>query len=251
MIPVRPAAMVLAFLPLLCLGAQPADSAAPPVECIAHRGGAHTGHTEETIPAYRAALALPVQVEGDIRWTATGIPVLLHDPDLGVFGAPGVNVAAVSTTTAKTYRSPSGDVIATLYEVRQLLAATAGARAQLELKTALTAAQWVTLADRLNPVRVQVTITSFSLASVRAAQDHGWRTGLIGTGDTAATSAPIYVEASGNVDAASVARLRSVGVTTQAWTPDTPAAWDTAAAAGVSGVITDDPAGCRAWAAAR
>jgi hypothetical protein len=74
----------LAVAITLCPGPVPAGAAdadaalcvAPPV---AHRG-ASTAAPENTIPAFRAALRAGVtQLDLDVRFTASGVPVLMHD----------------------------------------------------------------------------------------------------------------------------------------------------------------------------
>ena len=80
---ILPAALAVAasvaLVPTLTAGparAATADCVAPP---IAHRG-ASAAAPENTIPAYRAALrAGTTQLDVDVRFTRTGIPVVLHD----------------------------------------------------------------------------------------------------------------------------------------------------------------------------
>jgi glycerophosphoryl diester phosphodiesterase len=56
------------------------DDAFPLV--VAHRGASST-HPENTLPAFEAAIALGAPViELDVRLTADGVPVVLHDADL-------------------------------------------------------------------------------------------------------------------------------------------------------------------------
>lgn len=49
---------------------------------VAHRGASST-HPENTLPAFEAAVALGAPaVELDVRLTADGVPVVMHDPDV-------------------------------------------------------------------------------------------------------------------------------------------------------------------------
>jgi hypothetical protein len=222
-----------------------------PIECIAHRGGIVAGHSEETVPTYMVALAGGYQIEGDIRFGRTGYPMMLHNATLGVFGRPDLELADLSVGQAKDHEAPTGDVMATLYEVRVLMLAQPGARAQFELKETMSAAEWTMLATRLDGLESTVTLTSFSLATVRAAQDRGYRTGLLASDDSVTTASGVYAQEWSTIDAASVAAHRAVGVDTQAWTPDTEAAWDTMATAGVTAIITNKPTECTGWSDTR
>lgn len=224
-----------------------------PIACIAHRGGAGT-HTEETEQTYTDALdAGVIEVEGDVRWTSTGYPYMLHDATMGLFAHPTINLADVSGTTASgsTYVSTSGDKIYSLYALRELLLDHPGTRLQAELKTVLTTAQWTMLASRLDPIKSRTTITSFSKATVQAAQEHGYRTGLLSSTFDPTTEAPVFAIDFAALEPDDVAIHTSVGVATQTWTIDTSTQWADAADAGVSAIITNQPVACMTWEAAR
>jgi glycerophosphoryl diester phosphodiesterase len=243
------AAVLLAGLAMV----GPAGAVPAPITCIAHRGGANT-HTEETEQTYTDALdAGVIEVEGDVRWTSTGYPYLLHNADLGLFSHPTVDLVDISGTTATgpTYVSATGDKLMSLYALRELLLDHSGTRLQAELKTTLTAAQWTMLASRLDPVRARTTITSFSKATVQAAQEHGYRTGLLASTFDPTTEAPAFVQDFATLEPDDVAIHAGVGVSTQTWTIDTSTQWDEAAAAGVTAIITNQPAACMTWEAAR
>lgn len=235
----------------LAVGAVRSDAVPAPVECIAHRGGELVGHVEETVPVYTAALDAGYQIEGDVRFTRTGYPMMLHGPTLAVFGRPDLDLADLSVGQAKSHEATTGDVMASLYDVRLLLIAQPVARAQFEIKETLSAAEWTMLAGRLAGLESRVTLTSFSLATVRAAQDRGYRTGLLASDDDVTTAAPVFAQNWTTIDSSSVAEHQAVGVQTQAWTPNTESAWDTVADAGVTAIITDKPAECTTWSEAR
>lgn len=249
------AAPVLAVALLATAGpVGPARATSPAdVECIAHRGGNRwtPAHTEETADTYAAAIAAGVaEVEGDVHWSSTGYPYLLHDATMGLFAHPSVTLASISGTTATgpTYVSATGDQILSLYALRTMLVASPATRAQIELKTVLTDDQWTMLATRLDAIRGRVTITSFNRDTVQAAQVHGYRTGLLSGTPDVTTEAPTFVQDFATLDADDVAAHALVGVATQVYTPDTIADWNAAAAAGVTAIITDDPIGCATWA---
>lgn len=220
-----------------------------PVQCIAHRGGPTT-HTEETEPTYEAALDAGVsEVEGDIRWTATGYPYMLHDATLGLFGHSSVAISSVSGTTlgGSTYISTSGDKIESLYALRQQILAHPGARLQAELKTVPTSEQWAMLATRLNPIKDVTTLTSFNADTVQEAQIRGYRTGLLASTFSETTEAPVFAQDFSTIEPDDVDIHKRRGVTTQAWTPDTESAWNDLASAGVTAIITNKPLDCIEW----
>lgn len=246
---------LLAVAVLVGAGSVSPDSsaAASPITCIAHRGGAGT-HTEETATTYADALTAGVlEVEGDVRWTSTGYPYMLHDATMGLFAHPAVNLADISGTTATgtTYVSTSGDKLMSLYELRELILDHPGSRLQAELKTTLTTAQWTMLATRLDAIKSRVTLTSFSKPTIQAAQEHGYRTGLLSTVFDLTSEGPTFIQDFSTLEPDDVAVHASVGVDTQTYTIDTATDWDTAAAAGVTAIITNDPVGCRTWELAR
>ncbi len=241
------AVILIMYAPFL---AQAAWSDPPPITCIAHRGGAGD-HTESTAGTFAEALTAGVLYwESDVRWSDTDYPYLLHDASLSLFGHPEILLADVSGATATSYTSASGDHLMSLYELRQLVVPTS-VHLQLELKTMPTAEQWIRLASRLDPIRDRVTLSSFSPATVRAAQDHGYRTALLAATDSVTTLAPTFIVEAAALTAADVSRHRAVGVDTQTYTPDTVAGWQDAAGAGVTAIITNQPAACEAWEAAR
>jgi glycerophosphoryl diester phosphodiesterase len=232
-----------------------AEATAPAdVRCIAHRGGTAwtPGHTEQTDDTWDAALAAGVaEIEGDVRFTSTGYPYLLHDANLTLFGHGSVPISSVSGTTATgpTYVSASGDKLMSLYSARQKLVANPGVAAQFELKVEPTEDQWDMLANRLGPIKERTTITSFNRATIQEAQVRGYRTGLLSSTFSDTTEAPIFAINFNALEPDDVDIHSRVGVATQTWTIDTVAQWDDAAAAGVTAIITNDPAGCMAWSA--
>jgi glycerophosphoryl diester phosphodiesterase len=241
--------VLLAVAALVLPGPAAADTT--PITCVAHRGGP-TDHTEETIATYGESLdaGVPV-VEGDVRFTSTDYPVLNHDPTLTQFGQPSLALASLTQGQATGYASATGDHMATLWQLGTAVLAHPRARAEVELKTNPTAAQWTILATRLDRIRDRLTVTSFSPTTLRAVQDHGYRVALNTEDDVSTTLAPVVSQNADTVDAATVQRLADVGVATEAWTPDTTGALDQMAAAGVTIMLTNDPLACMAWEANR
>ena len=100
---------------------------------VAHRG-LHGQFPENSIPAFRAAAEAGYAIETDVRLSADGVPVLIHDADtLRMTGTAG----KVSDLTLKQLQAlrlgGSAEHIPTLAELVPLLAAS-GTPLLLELK---------------------------------------------------------------------------------------------------------------------
>lgn len=77
----------------------------PPL-VLAHRGD-HRFHTENTLAAFRAALDVDADgVELDVRLTADGVVVVVHDPNL--FRVAGVTTEVAASTFATLARADLG-----------------------------------------------------------------------------------------------------------------------------------------------
>jgi glycerophosphoryl diester phosphodiesterase len=99
----------------------------------AHRGASST-HPENTLSAFREAIRLGVAgIELDLRASADGVPVVIHDRDLlRTTNRPG-NVDEVSLDQLRTYDAGGGEAIPTLRDVLDLVGDTV--QIDLELKT--------------------------------------------------------------------------------------------------------------------
>lgn len=110
------------------------DSAAPrtPAACVAvaHRGDPYV-HRENTLPSIRSALGAGAgAVEIDVRLTADGVPVLLHDATLGRLWGHERALAALS---AAELRGLTGGGVPTLAETLDATAEDHGARLFVDL----------------------------------------------------------------------------------------------------------------------
>jgi len=150
------AAATVTLTPTLAAGpasAATADCVAPPV---AHRG-ASAAAPENTIPAYRAALRAGIsRLDLDVRFTRTGIPVVMHDSTVdrttdGTGRVSGMTLAELRSLDAGSWFSPefAGVKVPTLRQALEF-GRTRGASFQLELKGRPTAQQ---LDDFLNRIR--------------------------------------------------------------------------------------------------
>ncbi len=109
------------------------DDAYPTI--VAHRGASST-HPENTIPAFEAAVALgaPV-VELDVRLTADGVPVVLHDADVSRTTDGTGLVHELTAREVAALRAGTPDVPAGVPTLGQALETLSGrATAALEIK---------------------------------------------------------------------------------------------------------------------
>jgi len=232
------------------LSHSPTQRVPPEITIIAHRcneSGIYPG--DISVGCVNAAAKGAQILDGDIRFTSTGDPVILHNADLGVYGCPDKLIANVSTAFAGTCRSTANGQIVSLVQFRDMVIAT-GTKASLEPKTIPTAAQWAKINSALAPIKADVLMNSFDSKVLSAAHDYGYDwLALNTTGDV--TSVPSYVhiviENAANIDAANVALLGAQGVSVWCFGCDTPAVWSAMAGMGVTGFATDDHRAAQSW----
>lgn len=232
---------------------------------LAHRGSPTSPVHENTVAAVSAALADGASgVEVDLRLTADGVLAVCHDADLGRVGSQPLPVA---TTSWEELRAAAPR----LARVEWILAAAAGRRVVLELKTAPVRSAEV-LVERLLGLHaaglpMDVTVSSFDGALVRSvralAPPHlRLRTALLG--DTGCLAPAVLRRAvlGGHdqvhphvsdllADPETVAAAHDVGVAVVPWTVNAPRDLRRCALLGVDAVITDVPAAARLALVAR
>lgn len=260
------AAASVALIPTLSIGpasAATADCVAPPV---AHRG-ASAAAPENTIPAYRAALRAGItRLDLDVRFTRTGIPVVMHDSTVdrttdGTGRVSGMTLAELRSLDAGSWFSPefAGAKVPTLRQALDF-GRTRGATFQLELKGRPTAQQ---LDDFLNRIRwlgmlSRVRVIGFdeeTVGQVRA-KEPGVATGIIDlSGEPRPAEAVLpygstYVIGVGSVTHARAAQWRAAGLEVRPWTVNTVKGWSRMAYDDAGPVITDRPVRYLSWARA-
>lgn len=234
---------------------------------VAHRGASST-HPENTLPAFEAALDLGAPlVELDVRLSADGHAVVIHDPDVGrtTDGRGLVH----ELTLAELRRLRAGDAthpagVPTLAEVLELVSGRAGVAIEIknlpgdpayvpddEPSVAAALAELDRVAF-VGPVLV-LSFNPRSIAAARAAGT-GVPTGLLTTDAIAPDDGLTFAIEEGHafllpgsrgllrsgLDV--VARAHEAGVRLGTWTVDDPATFGRLLDAGLDAVATNDPA---------
>jgi glycerophosphoryl diester phosphodiesterase len=220
---------------------------------VAHRCNGSVYTEQTSVGCVKAAAKGATYLEGDIRFTSTGIPVMLHNPDMGVFGAPSVLIANITTTQAFQYVSPLNQNIMTLQQFKDLAVAT-DSDMVVEPKVRPTAAQWDAIDARLGGIKDRVLMNSFDRLTIADAAARGYT--WLGMSTTNDPTFPLPVgldvvfENAANIDAATVAAVKAAGAEVWCYVCDDPTSWAAMAALGVTGFSTDDHAGAQVWALA-
>lgn len=231
-----------------------------------HRGDSASA-PENTLPAVAAAIGAGFDyVEVDVRLTADGIPVLMHDATVdrttdGHGAVAELDLAQVRGLDAggwfdDRYR---GTPVPTFAEFLEVIAASGG-RALIELKGDWDAVAVAGLVAGVSEHRLErrIAIASFdvgTLALVAAESDVIARLGIFRELPEDAVTAAIDIDVRGIIverreisarpDA--VTDLQAEGVRVVVYTLNDDAHWADAEELGVDGIITDDPAALARW----
>lgn len=245
-------------------GAHPPASLLPPV--IAHRG-ASIAAPENTLAAFQRAADLGARaVEFDVKLSADGVPVVIHDDTVDrTTNATGTVVAftaaALAALDAGSWFDPAfaGQGVPTLAATLALLAA-AGLTYNLELKpdagadagTTTTAAALAVATDQWPASLQPPVISSFDTAALQQARAAApaWPRALLvrdGSPDhwlaEAARLHCVAIHANQRLlDDAAIAAVTDAGFALGAFTVNTPSHARTLWARGVAYIFTGDPA---------
>ena len=235
---------------------------------IAHRGYSAVA-PENTLPAFAAAvLGGATFVEFDVRTTADGLPVVIHDRtvDRTTDGSGHVwdlTAAEVAALDAGSWFSPAyaGARVPTLAETLGLLA-DAEPQLLLEIKPPADEAQVGQIIDLVgkHDLLERTIVQSFDPQVVRTVRDvaPAVRRGLLRLrfeADTVPLARELGVvccnPAVADVlgDPATVAELIGAGIDVHPWTANDMTAWSSLAGTGVAGLITDRVAELTGWSA--
>ena len=246
-----PEAITLEATVTRCLAGEPrADCSGTNVLLYAHRGSSGKA-PENTLAAFRRAIADGADgVELDVRATADGVPVVLHDRDLSRTTSACGWVDGLPLAEVRRCDAGDGEPVPTLAEVLDLLAGRI--RLDLELKQAgvecavlglLAARPWVRWAISsfdwgvLRTVRALAPDAELWPLAVTAGEDLAAVAGEIGAGGVALAAA--------GIDAAVADRYAAVGLPVIAWTVNDPAEARRLRDLGVTAVCTDLPVALR------
>jgi glycerophosphoryl diester phosphodiesterase len=225
---------------------------------LGHRGQVCSAEApENTAAAIVAALDGGADgVEVDVRLTAEGVPVCIHDPDLRRVAWSGRQIAMSTYADLLTVRLPGGQRVPTLAEVVALVANRGLLVLDLKLAanaTALAAAVVEVL--RRSGRREEVVLSSFApevLTALRRCASQLPRA-LITGGEVPAVVALSRARAAGCTalhpyvrtvlaDHGVVERAARQGIVLRCWTVNRPVDARLLDIAGVPAVISDDPA---------
>jgi glycerophosphoryl diester phosphodiesterase len=227
---------------------------------IAHRGASGAA-PENTAAAFLAALEQGADmVEFDVRWSADGVPVVLHDPTLDRTTDGRGEVAALPAATLRTLDAGSwfaprfrGERVLTLAEALAIL----GARLRLNIELCGDTPPPTGFAARLLRLVEEARLpepplfSSFDFALLQAlrAERPGarvaplFRTTGEGTLRRALALRPDAVHPRRHlVTPALMRRLRAAGTRVHAWTVNEAAEARRLLRLGVDGIFTDHPA---------
>lgn len=220
---------------------------------MAHR--AAMGHApENSLAGLRAGLAVGVDgFEIDVRITADGVPVLLHDEDLSRTTSGSGLVSSRTLASIRSLKGAGGEPIPTL---AQALAVVGGqAAVMIELKAA-AGQEPEALVDAVmeevwgHNASERVWLWSFDVEILTVAAQRSLAVPVAHLCRELDTDVLNRVDALGLAGVALhgsaareevVARLRSEGLATFVWTVNEPAHLSRMARLGLSGIVTDYP----------
>ncbi|MFI7544559.1 glycerophosphodiester phosphodiesterase [Actinoplanes sp. NPDC049599] len=237
---------------------------------VAHRGYSAVA-PENTLPALAAGvLAGATLIEFDVRTTADGVPVVIHDRTVdrttdGTGHVAELTLDEIAALDAGSWFSPAyaGTRIPLLREVIDLLRAP-GPELLLEIKPPATLEQVKVIIGQVIEAGLleRTVVQSFDPAVVRLAGEVApeVRLGLLRHGfddeqERVARELGIsYVNPDLRAvlaEPATVAALAGSGVGVMPWTPNDPSVWEPLVAAGVAGLINDRTGELTGWTIAR
>ena len=241
------------------------------IQVHGHRG-ASARRPENTLPAFEYAIDAGADaIEMDLAVTRDDVLLISHDPVLAGH-SPAEPVVIRQLDLAQLRRQDFGDrpPIPTLDEVFDL-SPRGGFAFNLELKSfpehpeftpppaVFAALLWKKL--RQYGLEERVIVQSFdfrTLIAMRSLAPEIRLSALIGSGESAfagvsaaAANAEMVAAEKRLVTPEKVAAAHAAGLQVLAWTANLPEEWDRLRAAGVDGIITDDPAALIAHLALR
>ncbi|SEE73774.1 glycerophosphoryl diester phosphodiesterase [Ruania alba] len=241
---------------------------------VAHRGNASVapGNTMPAVEgAWRAGADL---VEVDVRMSADGVPVVIHDATVdatttGAGEVAGMTGAQARELDAGSWFSPvfAAHRVPLLADVARFLSDHDGTDLLLEVKGDLTVVQATVVLATLDAagMRERTIVQTFWPQTIRAlrAVDPAMRLGLLVGSHVAPNEVMFLLSAEVGAMACNprydllaedpnlVQAIHDAGMRVFVWTLNEAAAWEEAVAWGVDGIITDRPDRLAGWLSAR
>jgi glycerophosphoryl diester phosphodiesterase len=212
----------------------------------AHRGASAT-HPENTLHAFRHALALGVDgIELDVHATADGIPVVIHDRDVGRTTDGAGYVDETLLVRLETFDAGDGERVPTLAAVLALV----GDAAHLDIEIKGTGIERAVLDVLAQYPAVSWAISSFAWDTLRAVRRLDpvaeiWPLAARFGDDLIAVAAdfasPAVALSTGAYTAETAAKLHDAGLRAMVWTVNDPREARRVADLGAFALCTDDP----------
>jgi glycerophosphoryl diester phosphodiesterase len=212
----------------------------------AHRG-ISAMHPENTLRAFRRALAIGVDgIELDVHPTADGIPVVIHDRDVGRTTNGGGYVDQTPLVQLKTFDAGDGERVPTLAEVLALV----GDAAHLDIEIKGSDVERAVLDVLAQHPTVRWAISSFSWDTLRTVRRLDpvaelWplaeRAGDDLTAIADELAAPAVSLFTGAYSAQNALTLRDAGLRVMVWTVNDPQEAQRVKDLGAFGLCSDDP----------
>jgi glycerophosphoryl diester phosphodiesterase len=212
----------------------------------AHRG-ASAVHPENTLRAFRHALALGVDgIELDVHATADGIPVVIHDREVGRTTNGAGYVDQIPLARLQTFDAGHGERVPTLAEVLALV----GDAAHLDIEIKGSEAERAVLDVLAEHSTVRWAISSFSWNTLRTIRRLDpaaelWPLAEAGSDELIAIATELASPAvslfTGSYTTEIAARLHQAGFRAMVWTVNDPPEARRVAVLGAFGLCTDDP----------
>ena len=217
-----------------------------------------------TLAGVRASLAGADAIEIDLRLCADGAPVLLHDETLDRTTDLSGPVREASLARLARADAGGGEPVPALDEALALVAGRIAVFCELKVAPARRAEGETLLDAVLDAIRHRgaerwTELHSFDHALVERARRLAPDVGAAYIVPPAAAELDALCGRAAEqgigalslehtaADAQAVATARRHGLLLRAWTADEPADWRRLADAGVDGIVTNRPAGLRAW----
>lgn len=215
-------------------------------QIYAHRGSSAI-HPENTLRAFRHALAIGVDgIELDVHATADGIPVVIHDRDVGRTTDGAGYVDQIPLAQLETFDAGHGERVPTLAEILELV----GAAAHLDIEIKGTRIEHAVLDVLAEYPAVRWAISSFNWDTLRTVRRldpvaEVWplaeRVGDDLFTIAAELASPAVSLFTGAYTAENAAKLRDAGLGVIVWTVNDPREARRIADLGAFALCTDDP----------